>query len=466
MNTLEKLKAIKSGRLTARQNIINSLKEIDARNKDINAILHINQQAIAQADEVDKKIKKGRAGKLAGLAIAVKSIISVKGMIVNCASRTLENYTAGFDADVIARVRAEDGIIIGMANMDEFAMGASGESSAFGKTDNPRAPGHIPGGSSSGPVAAVAACFCDLALGSDTGGSIRNPASHCGVIGIKPSYGRVSRYGLVDMAMSLDTIGPVANDTVGAALLLEVIAGHSIRDAVTFKKPVPRYSQAIKKPVSRLRVGLSPDFEKLCTDKRIYRLIQGRVSEFSEKTGSRIVNVSLKNVDLAVQTYYPIVYVEVFSSTRKFDGRKYGKKIEDVCGEEVLRRILGGKEISRAEYHGTYYRKALAARRLIAQALDTAFKSCDVIMLPTTPMLPHRFGTRISTEAMYAYDAYTIPASLAGICAGVVPAGCIDSIPVGLQIFVPAFSEDLLCRVMAACFELYQDEVRHDENDS
>jgi len=436
-----KLKLISSKKLSAEENVKLSLSTIK-KNKVINAILHVNENSLKDARLVDKKIKAGKAGRLAGLTVVVKTNISVKNLPVTCASKTLENYTGTFDADVITKIKNEDGIIVAMANCDEFACGSSGESSAFGPTQNPAAPGRIPGGSSSGSAAAVAAGMCDLALGSDTGGSVRNPASHCGIVGIKPSYGRVSRYGLVDMAMSLEGIGTFSKDVSSGALLMEVISGMSPNDAITRDVKVDNYSSAKPRDFT---VGLSDEFEKLCVDKRIYQKILDRV----RASGVLVKKVSLKHVNLAVQTYYPIVYVEFFSATRKFDGRRYGKKIEDVCGEEVLRRIEGGKEISRAEYKGMYYRKALMAKQLIAEDFQKAFEKVDVIVSPTTPMLPHKIGKKITDpRVMYAYDAFTIPANLAGICAGVVPAGKIDDIPVGLQLLAPAFMESKLIGAM------------------
>ncbi len=435
---------------SAVDNIKSYLEVIREKNRDINAFLHINENVTREAEAVDRKIKNGKAGKLAGLAIAVKSNINVAGLPITCASKALENYYGTYDADVVARIKEEDGIIIGMTNMDEFACGSSGESSAFGPTDNPTAPGFIPGGSSSGSAAAVAAGMCDLALGSDTGGSIRNPASHCGVVGIKPSYGRVSRYGLIDLSMSLDQVGIFAQDVYGASLLLEVISGHSDYDPTTFKRKVENCSSPSK--VEGLKVGISSDFEKLCTDSRIYSLVKSFAERFSSSTKSGISNVSLKYVDLSIQAYYPLVYVEFFSGTRKFDGLKYGKKIEEHCGEEVLRRILGGMEISKSEYHGAYYRKALMAKKLISRDFEEAFRKVDIMMLPTTPVLPHKLGTKITDpKVMYAYDAFTIPANLSGICAGVVNIGKIDGIPVGLQVMAPSFKEKLLCSVLAGC---------------
>jgi aspartyl-tRNA(Asn)/glutamyl-tRNA(Gln) amidotransferase subunit A len=442
----QKLKDIKSGKLTAEENIKNFLKRIEKEDKKVNSFLYINKNAIKEAKEIDNKIKKGKAGKLAGLAIAIKSNINVLDMPISCASKTLENYYGTYDADVVKKIKAEDGVIIGMLNMDEFASGSSGESSAFSPTKNPKAKDRIPGGSSSGSAAAVAADFCDIALGSDTGGSIRNPASHCGVIGIKPSYGRVSRYGLIDLSMSLDQIGPLCKDVYGAALMLEVISGKSKYDPTTYDEPVKKYTDF---KLGKIKIGMSKSFEKLCKEKKIYDIVEEKANDFANKFKTKVKNINLKYVDLTIQTYYPIVYVEFFSGTRKLDGRKYGKKIEESCGEEVLRRILGGKEISKAEYKGTYYRKALMVKELIKKEFEKAFKEVDIIVLPTTPILPHKLKEKITDpRVLYAYDAFTIPANLAGFCSGVINSGEIDGIPVGMQIFAPWFKEDLLFSVL------------------
>ncbi len=444
----DKLTALKSGKVSAVDNVEGFLKKI--KNSSLNAVLHVNENVVADAEVIDKKLKAGKAGKLAGLAIAVKSNINVRDLPITCASKTLHDYYGTYDADVIGKLRDEDGLIIGMTNMDEFACGSSGESSAFGPTKNPAAEGMIPGGSSSGSAAAVAGQLCDLAVGSDTGGSIRNPASHCGVIGIKPSYGRVSRFGLIDLSMSLDQVGPFSNDVFGSALLSEVISGQSKFDGTTVSKKVEKYSSPGN--VNGILIGMSKDFEKLCSDKRIYGLVSDFVKRFSSSYKGSISNVNLKYVNLSVQAYYPLVYVEFFSGTRKFDGLRYGRKIEDSCGEEVLRRILGGMEISKAEHHGAYYRKALMAKRLITKDFEDAFSRVDVIMLPTTPVLPHKLGQKTTDpRIMYAYDAFTIPANLAGFCAGVISIGKIDGIPIGLQVMAPSFREKLLFDVLFSC---------------
>ena len=447
MSLKDKIKLIRTGKLSAEKNVKYFLERIKEKEKGINAFIKVSEDAVKEAKEIDKKIKKGKTGKLAGLAIAIKSNINVKGMITSCASKTLSNYISPYNATVIKRIKDEDGIIIGMVNMDEFACGSSGETSAFAPTKNPINTELIPGGSSSGSAAAVAAELCDLALGSDTGGSIRNPASHCGVIGVKPTYGLVSRYGLIDLSMSLDQIGPLSKDVYGAALMLNTIAGRDEHDPSTFNAEIPDYT---KFKNERLKVGMSDDFKKLC-DEKIYDEIEKKVKEACKKNNWEFVKTELEHVDLAVQAYFILCYVEFFSSTRKFDGRKYGFKIEDVCGPEVLRRIVGGSEISKAEHKGMYYRRALKAKKLITQDFDKAFKKADIIISPTVPRLPHKIGVKISAEEMYGYDALTIPANLAGICAISIPSAKINKIPVGMQIMAPSFQE---ARMFNAAFAI------------
>lgn len=452
MEIREKLKLIMQGKLTAEQNIKQFLEKIKKDERNINAFLQINKNALKEAKEIDKKIKKGKAGKLAGLAIAVKSNINVQGMTASCASKTLENYKAPYNATVIEKIKAEDAIIIGMTNMDEFAAGSSGETSAFSPTKNPVCQDKIPGGSSSGSAAAVAAGFCDLSLGSDTGGSIRNPASHCGIVGVKPSYGLVSRYGLIDLSMSLDQIGTFSKDVYGSALLLSTIAGHDENDATTFNEKTHPYHEMLGTP-RELTVGISEELKKLAGSE-INKKIDEILNKLKEKYRWKIRSITLKHVDLAVQAYYPICYTEFFSATRKFTGRLYGKKIEDACGPEVLRRILGGSEISKAEYHGKYYRRALKAMHLIKEDFNKAFKECDIILSATVPRLPHKIGEKISVQEMYGYDALTIPANLAGICAINVPAAKLNGCPVGIQIMAPSFKEARMLQAASAVEEL------------
>ena len=442
----EKIKQILKGELSAEQNIKNLLMRISEKNQEWNIFLYVNPNALDEAKKVDEKIKKGKAGRLAGLGIGIKANINVVGMPISCSSKTLEDYYGTFDADVIEKIKKEDGIILGILNCDEFACGSSGEYSAFGPVMNPSAIGYVPGGSSAGSAAAIAANMADITLGSDTGGSIRNPASHCGVVGVKPSYGRVSRYGLIDLSMSLDQIGPLSKDVFGSALMLEIISGYSDYDPITFDNNVPKYTD-FKKP-NKIRIGICHEFTNMCKDSRILDLIEHTIQNLVSELNGSIVNVKLKNINLAIQTYYPICYVEFFSGTRKLDGRRFGKKIEDSCGKEVLLRLMGGQEISKSEHEGRYYRKALAVREFVKKEFENAFKECDVIIGPVVPSLPHKIGAEIDTLTMYGYDAQSIPANLAGICASSVPCGKIDNIPVGIQVMCNSFKEDLMFNVM------------------
>jgi aspartyl-tRNA(Asn)/glutamyl-tRNA(Gln) amidotransferase subunit A len=437
MNLKTKLKEIKEGKLTALKNLTQFSKKIATpKVKDLNIFLHLNEDAIEQAKEIDKRIKKGNAGKLAGLCFAIKSNISAKHMITSCASKVLEDYTSGYNATVINKLLAEDAILIGMVNMDEFACGASGETSAFGPTKNPRNPELIPGGSSSGSAASIAAELCDFSLGSDTGGSIRNPASHCGVVGLKPTYGAVSRYGLLDMTMSFDCIGPLTHSPEDARLIFNTIKGQDNFDQTTYEeKP---------KPTKKGIIGLV-NVKDFC-DKEIAKLIETKTKEIAEKNNWKIKKINLP-LDIAIQTYYIIVYTEFFSATRKYDGRRFGKKIEEVAGPEVIRRIIGGSEITKAEHEGKYYREALKTRNYIKKKFNELFQDVDAIILPTSPKLPHKIGEQISLEEYYNYDITTCLPSIAGLPAISIPAGKIDNKDVGLQIIAPHFQEELIFKL-------------------
>lgn len=423
------------------------LEKIKKENSKMNIFLQLNENALEEAKVIDKKQKKG---KLYGYIFAIKSNINVLGLITNCASKVLENYIAPYDASVIEKIKAEDGLIIGMTNMDEFAAGGSGENSAFGCCVNPSAKDRIPGGSSSGSAAAVASGMCDVALGSDTGGSIRNPASNCGVIGVKPSYGFVSRYGLIDLSMSLDQIGVLGRSIEDIALVLDVIKGKDERDTTTFESKSIELNKPRKIKIGILRIKN--------IDKRIQELIDKKVEEIVKKNNWNAEEVKIKYIDLAVQTYYPLVYAEFFSATRRFDGRRYGYKIEEKCGAEVLRRILGGSEITKAEFKGDYYKKALAVKEIIKEEFAKAFEKYDCIVLPTCPTLPWKVGegNKMKIEEIYAFDACTTPANLAEICAISIPAGKIkegkEEIPVGLQIFCGKAQESKLMSI-AGMFE-------------
>lgn len=418
------------------------LEVIKKRNTELNIFLHVNEHVLDEAKVLEAKKTRGA---LWGIVVAVKSNINVQGMVTNCASKVLENYVAPYDATVIQKLKAEDALIMGMVNMDEFAAGGSGENSAFGPTRNPVVPSLIPGGSSSGSGAAVAAGMCDVALGSDTGGSIRTPASHCGVVGMKPSYGAVSRYGLLDLSMSLDQIGPLGKTVEDVARVFEVIRGNDERDPTTVMYPVSSEKLG-KVTVGIITItGVAPAIQKL---------IDARVADVVKKQGWKTKKVVIDSIDLAVETYYPLVYSEFFSATRRFDGRRYGQKIEDAAGKEVLRRIYGGAEITQAEFAGKYYQKALGVKQLIADSFADAFEKVDCIVLPTCPGLPWKLGAGIKMplEDIYAADALTIPANLAGCCAISVPAGALKGVPVGLQIMC-AKGEDKKLLEIAKGFE-------------
>ncbi|MCK4552871.1 aspartyl/glutamyl-tRNA amidotransferase subunit A [Candidatus Pacearchaeota archaeon] len=430
------------------ENLKNYLKEIEKNNKKgkkINAILEVNPNVLKEAKKSGHRsvYPKISGAKLAGKVIAVKANINVKGLHASCGSKVLEDYKAGYDAEVIKRIKDEGGIILGMANCDEFACGSSGETSAFGPTKNPAAPGFVPGGSSSGSAAAVSADFCDLSLGSDTGCSIRLPASFCNVVGIKPTYSSVSRYGLIDLSMSLDQIGVIAKNVSDAALLLSVIRGKDEKDSISQESEKINLSEIEKTPTG-ITVGVL-DFES--KDKKIDDLIEEKIEEAVKKYGWKVRKVKINYLDLAIATYYPLVYVEFFSATRRLDGRRYGKKIEDAAGPEVMRRILGGSEISKAEHHDRYYHLALKAKKLIEEELEKAFGKVDCIISPVCPKLPHKIGESISVEDMYAYDALTIPYNLYGNCALSLPVGKIDGIPVGMQVACDKFEDEKMLRI-------------------
>ena len=429
--------------VTTQQKLKKYLSEIEKNDKKgnkINAFLQINPNALQEAKEIDSKKKKG---KLAGKIIAVKAIINVKGLNASCASKTLENYKSTYDAEVIRKIKDEDGLIIGMTNCDEFACGSSGETSAFGPTLNPRNLKLIPGGSSSGSAASVSAGMCDMSLGSDTGGSIRNPASHCGVIGIKPTYSSVSRNGLIDLSMSLDQIGPLAKNVADAGLLLSIISGKDENDSISQESQKLNLNEIEKIP-KNITLGIL-DFE--IKDKRIQKIIDEKIKTAAKKYKWKIKKIKLNYIDLAVEIYYPLVYVEFFSATRRFDGRKYGQKIEEKAGPEVLRRILGGSEISKAEYHGRYYYQALKIKKLIEKEFEKIFRKVDCVISPTVPRLPHKISEKISVEEMYGYDALTSPSNLAGNCAISIPVGEIQAIPVGMQIICDKFQEKKLLQI-------------------
>ena len=427
MELRDKLELLRSGKLTAIQNVTSFLDKIKQFNFLVNALIDVRPDIVLKrAKFLDENREKLKNGKLFGLCIAVKSAINVKGYKISCASETLRDYIGPYNATVINKIEEQGGIIIGMANCDEFCCGWTGETSAFGKTHNPAVPDHVPGGSSSGSAAAVSAGFCDMALGSDTGGSIRVPASFCGVVGVKPSYGCVSRYGLIDLSMSLDQIGSIAKNVSDTMLLLDVIKGIDDKDTTTFD------SKHLKvEKVGKIKFGV---VTLDSVDVRIVDLMATVLDKATTAYSWSEEKVALEHIGLAIQTYHPLVWTEFFSATRRMDGRRFGKKIEDSAGVEVLRRISGGSEISKAEFEGQYYQKALVVKELIKKEFERVLKDVDCLIMPTVPMLPWKFGTKVSVEHLYAVDALTIPSNLAEVCAISIPIGFIDKKPVGILV--------------------------------
>ncbi len=454
MNVIEKLNSIQNKEMTAKENVEHFIKVIDEKNDSINAFVEKNYEAaLKQAEKIDEKIANGeKVGCLSGLVFGIKANINVEDLIVSAASKTLENYKGSYNATVIEKILEEDGIIIGLTNMDEFAAGSSTETSMYGPTENPAAMGRIPGGSSGGSAAAIAAEMCDITLGSDTGGSIRNPASHCGVIGFKPTYGLVSRQGLLDLSMSLDQIGPFANDPSGIALALNTIVDYDSSECTSLHSDIDFTSVLEEKSLEGMKIAVCNDFIEV-TDDKINKVVNKAIQKLVD-AGAELVEVSFDHLELCLPTYYLINYVEFFSATRKYDGRDYGYRIEEVCGEEVLRRIKMGSLISQKEYSGKYYKKALQARSLIRNEINAMLENVDLIVGPTVPKLPHKIGEELTPMEMYAYDILTVIANLGGIPAGSIKAGEVDDIPVGLQIQAKPLDDLKIIKAMSVLSNL------------
>jgi len=403
-------------------------------------------------------------GPLADKTIAIKDNMSTDGVRTTCGSAMLADYVPPYNATVVDRVLEAGATVVGKANMDEFAMGGTTETSAFGATENPAAPGRVPGGSSGGSAAAVAAGEADLALGSDTGGSVRNPAAFCGVVGIKPTYGLVSRYGIVAYANSLEQVGPLAPTVQEAALLLDVIAGSDPHDATTNDGgDDSNYADAADGDVTGLTVGVITDLIE-GADNDVVAAFQDSIADL-ESQGAEITEVSLDSLEHAVQAYYVIAMSEASSNLARFDGVRYGPDVEadgnwndafaavreEGFGPEVKRRILLGTYALSAGYHDKYYKKAQDARAWVKQDFDEAFESVDVLASPTMPVVPPKLGDSLDDPLqLYLMDANTVPVNLANLPAISVPAGDVDGLPVGLQLIGPKFGEETVIRTASA----------------
>ncbi len=427
-------------------------------------------RALKTAAEVDKRIAGGEAvGELAGVPIAVKDNMCTIFGATTCASKILENFHAPYNATVVEKLLSADAIIVGKTNMDEFAMGSSTENSGLKQTVNPWDTERVPGGSSGGSAAAVAARLCFAALGSDTGGSIRQPASFCGVVGLKPTYGRVSRFGLVAYGSSLDQIGPITRTVADSALMMNVIAGHDPADSTSVDEaaaPVCDYLEKLDEPIDKLKIAIVPEFVT-GADKQVQKALTESIDVYKQ-LGAEIIEIDMPHLDYAIAAYYIIATAEASSNLARYDGVHYGHRSEkagdyievysksraEAFGKEVKRRIMLGTYALSSGYYDAYYLKALKVRNLIRGDFASAFEKCDCIMMPVSPTPAFKIGEKIDDPLkMYLSDIYTIAVNLAGVPGISIPCGFDEKgLPIGLQILSPAFSEDKLLRI-ARMFE-------------
>ncbi len=488
--------ALESGDTTVTEIVQHYLQNIEERNDEVNALISYDEQeALNRAQKIQSKIDEGTAGRLAGMVIGIKDLICEKGKQATCASNILSDFESIYDSTAVKRLRNEDAILLGRLNMDEFAMGSSTENSIYGPTRNPVDTSKVPGGSSGGSAAAVAADFCTAALGTDTGGSIRQPASYCGVVGLKPTYGRVSRHGLIAYASSFDCIGPLTHSVKDAALLLEILAGFDENDNTTSSRTVPDYQQFAENPDANIRIGVPEEYFGDGLDEEIKAGIQERLDEL-EQGGAELVPIHLPHMKYGIATYYILATAEASSNLARYDGIRYGHradieeveqelkkekdalkeqiklaegdkkvklgaKLENVdsslirlykksrtegFGTEVKRRIMLGTYVLSAGYYDAYYAKAQKVRRLIKQDFTDAFDNVDVIVSPTAPTTAFDVGTDIDNPVqMYLNDIYTISANLAGICGINIPAGThSNGLPYGMQLMANTFEEGKL----------------------
>lgn len=440
------------------------LARIDEVEGDVQAYLTVTRdEALAQAKAVDEKIARGEEiAFLEGIPGAIKDNICTKGVKTTCASRILQKFVPPYDATVVQKLAAQNPVVLGKTNLDEFAMGGSTENSAFHPTHNPWNTDCVPGGSSGGSAAAVAAGTAVWALGSDTGGSIRQPASFCGVVGMKPTYGRVSRYGLVAYASSLDQIGPITKDVTDCANILNIIAGRDEMDSTSIDSVVPDYTKSLVQDVKGLKIGLPKEYFVKGMDPEVEGAVKAAVKQL-ESLGAEVVEISLPNTDYAISTYYLIAPAEAATNLARYDGVSYGERAEDAAdlvemmtktrsqylGEEVKRRIMIGNYALSAGYYDAYYLKALKVRRLVKEDYDKAFKEVDVIICPAAPSVAYKIGEKIDNPLeMYLQDACTVPLNLAGLPGISVPCGYNkDKMPIGMQIIGKALDEETLIRV-------------------
>ncbi|MCU0833710.1 MAG: Asp-tRNA(Asn)/Glu-tRNA(Gln) amidotransferase subunit GatA [Chromatiaceae bacterium] len=453
---------LRGGKLTSVELTHHYLERIKRLDPQLNAFVTVAADAaLAAATHADARLARGEGGPLTGIPIAHKDIFCTRGLRTSCGSRMLDNFIAPYDATAVERLAAAGAVVLGKTNMDEFAMGSSNETSFYGPVKNPWDLDRVPGGSSGGSAAAVAARLCAAATGTDTGGSIRQPAALCGITGIKPTYGRVSRWGMIAFASSLDQAGPMTRSAEDAALLLQAMAGFDPRDSTSAEEAVPDYGAQLGTDLAGLRIGLPREYFGAGLDAGVAASIQGAIREY-ERLGARIIDISLPNSPLSVPVYYVVAPAECSSNLARFDGVRYGHRceaprdLEDLykCsraegfGSEVKRRIMIGTYALSAGYYDAYYLKAQQIRHLISDDFRRAFEQVDVIMGPTSPTTAFPLGAKMDDPvAMYLNDIYTIATNLAGLPGISIPVAPVDGMPVGLQIIGDYFQEGRLLNI-------------------
>ena len=461
--TIHELKEkLKRREISAKELTLEFIKRIERVEKDIHSFITLTKDdALKQAEDIDNKINAGKDLPLLGIPLAIKDLICIRGVRTTCGSKILSNYIPPYDATVIKKMRESGAIFLGKLNMDEFAMGSSTETSHFGVTRNPWNLDVIPGGSSGGSAASVSADECAGSLGSDTGGSIRQPASMCGITGLKPTYGRVSRFGLVAFASSLDQIGPMTKDVTDTTILMNVISGRDPLDSTSADVPVPDFTKSLLNNVKGLKIGIPKEYFVEGMDGDVEKSVRDAVELF-KKLGAEIKEVSLPHTDYAVSAYYVIAPAEASSNLARYDGVKYGyrtdnsknllsmykKTREEGFGAEVKRRIMLGTYTLSSGYYDAYYLKAQKVRTLIKKDFDDAFKNCDILLTPTAPTPAFKIGEKFDNPIqMYLSDIFTISVNLAGVPAISIPCGFSkDGLPIGLQIIGRHFNEETIIR--------------------
>jgi aspartyl-tRNA(Asn)/glutamyl-tRNA(Gln) amidotransferase subunit A len=461
----ETVKNIVTGEITASALVETTLDRISKLDDKLGAFLAIDKVgAMAQAAAIDATRKAGQPlGALSGVPIALKDNLVTNGVATTAGSKILDGWIPPYDATVVAKLRAAGAVIVGKTNMDEFGMGSSTERSAFKPGKNPWDPARVPGGSSGGSAAAVAAGMCAGSLGTDTGGSIRQPAAFTGTVGLKPTYGRVSRYGVVAFASSLDQVGPITRGVADAAMLLQVIAGHDPRDATSLDAPVPSYREALTGDIAGLRVGIPAEYFGGDIDPQVRTAIERVVALLVDK-GADTVDINLPHTPLALPAYYIVAPAEASSNLARYDGVRYGKRsdAQDLLemymksrgtgfGPEVKRRIMLGTYALRSGYYDAYYKKAQQIRTLIKKDFEKAFRFCDIVLTPTTPTAAFELGSRATPLEMYLGDIFTLSCNLAGLPGISVPCGFTSArLPVGVQLMGKPLDEPTLLRAAAA----------------